>query len=322
MLRHFIKPSNLRQIKLNPFLAMRHFSSVDKIRNIGISAHIDSGKTTFTERVLFYTGKIDQIHEVKGTDKVGATMDHMELERERGITIQSAATFCKWKDTDINIIDTPGHVDFTIEVERAMRVLDGAVMIVCGSSGVQSQTLTVSKQMARYKVPRVIFINKLDRAGANPWNAITQIRKRLGLNVAAINITIGLETTLKGVVDLIKQKAVYFDGPSGEIIRYEEVPENMKEEVAAKREELIGSLADIDENIGEKFLMEEEITEEDLEKAIRKGVHEMTFAPILMGSAIKNKGVQLVLDAVTKFLPSPGDKKNFAYEKYSFKKGK
>lgn len=167
----------------------RYFSyDITKLRNIGISAHIDSGKTTFTERVLFYTGRIEKIHEVKGTDKVGATMDHMELERERGITIQSAATSCQWKDIDINVIDTPGHVDFTIEVERSLRVLDGAILLICGSSGVQPQTLTVNRQMSRYDVPRLIFINKLDRAGANPWQAVSHLRHRLNLHCAPINV--------------------------------------------------------------------------------------------------------------------------------------
>lgn len=197
--KNFLKPTFSR----NLFTKMKKNFSIDinKLRNIGISAHIDSGKTTFTERVLFYTGRINEIHEVKGTDKVGATMDHMELERERGITIQSAATFCSWKDHFINIIDTPGHVDFTIEVERALRVLDGAVLLLCGSSGVQPQTLTVNRQMSRYNVPRIIFINKLDRGGANPWAAIEQIRTRLDLNVAAVQVYILLNIDAYGFRD-------------------------------------------------------------------------------------------------------------------------
>lgn len=218
-------------------LPLRFFAlDLKTIRNIGISAHIDSGKTTFTERVLFYTGRIEEIHEVKGTDKVGAKMDSMELERERGITIQSAATHCHWKNHHINIIDTPGHVDFTIEVERSLRVLDGAVLLVCGSSGVQPQTLTVNRQMSRYDVPRIVFINKLDRAGANPWMAIEQIKARLDLNVATIHLPIGIETTLKGIVDLVEMKAVYFDGPNGEEIRREEIPEDMKVDAEKKKE--------------------------------------------------------------------------------------
>jgi elongation factor G len=185
------------------------------MRNIGISAHIDSGKTTLTERVLFYTGRIQKMHEVKGSDNVGATMDSMELEREKGITIKSAATHCEWKNHHINVIDTPGHVDFTVEVERALRSLDGAILLVCGSSGVQPQTLTVDKQMKRYKVPRLIFINKLDRLGAEPWKAIEGVRDRLDLNAAAIQVNIGLENGLEGVVDLVEMKAIYFDGSEG-----------------------------------------------------------------------------------------------------------
>lgn len=285
-----------------------------KIRNIGISAHIDSGKTTFTERVLFYTGRIEAIHEVKGTDKVGAKMDSMELERERGITIQSAATHCQWKDNHINIIDTPGHVDFTIEVERSLRVLDGAVLLICGSSGVQPQTLTVNRQMSRYNVPRLVFINKLDRAGANPWSAIEQIRNRLDLNVAPIQIPMGIETYFKGLIDLIKMKAIYFDGKNGESIREEEIPEEYLEEAKAKRQELIERLADVNEEIQEMYLEEAEIPEEKMHKAIRKCVIERTFFPVLMGSAIKNKGVQLCLDAVSKYLPSPLEKETSAYD--------
>jgi elongation factor G len=296
-------------------MPLRFFAlDIKTIRNIGISAHIDSGKTTFTERVLFYTGRIDAIHEVKGTDKVGAKMDSMELERERGITIQSAATHCHWKDHHINIIDTPGHVDFTIEVERALRVLDGAILLICGSSGVQPQTLTVNRQMSRYDVPRIIFINKLDRAGANPWQAIEQIESRLDLNVAPIQIPIGIETTLKGLVDLLKMKAFYFDGPNGEDIREQEIPDDLRAEAEKKRGELIEKLADIDENLQEKFLSESEITVEDLKKAIRKGVKELTFFPVMMGSAIKNKGVQLALDAVLDFLPNPSEKTTSAFD--------
>lgn len=199
------------------------------MRNIGISAHIDSGKTTLTERILYYTGRIDEIHEVKGSDNVGAKMDSMELEREKGITIKSAATHCSWKDHHINIIDTPGHVDFTIEVERALRVLDGAILLICGASGVQPQTLTVDKQMKRYRVPRVIFINKLDRAGADPWQCIESVRDRLGLHCAPVQINIGIENGLQGVVDLIKMKALYFDGENGETVVEKEIPEDLKE---------------------------------------------------------------------------------------------
>ena len=224
----FTSQFTLKHSLFNSFNFKTFALDITKIRNIGISAHIDSGKTTFTERVLYYTGRIDEIHEVKGTDKVGAKMDSMELERERGITIQSAATHCMWKDYHIIVIDTPGHVDFTIEVKRALRVLDGAVLLVCGSSGVQPQTLTVNRQMSRYNVPRIIFINKLDREGANPWAALDQIRVRLGLNVAAVQIPIGIETTLRGLIDIVKMKAIYFDGSNGENIREEEIPQDMK----------------------------------------------------------------------------------------------
>jgi len=204
--------------------------NVQHIRNIGVSAHIDSGKTTFTERVLFYAGRINSIHEVKGTDKVGATMDFMELEREKGITIQSAATNFIWKDKYINIIDTPGHVDFTIEVERALRVIDGCVLVVCGVAGVQPQTMTVFKQMQRYNVPRLVFINKLDRMGASPWAAIDSIRSRLNIKVAAVQMPIGLDTGLLGVIDLIRMKAIFFRGSQGQEVAEEEIPKALEEE--------------------------------------------------------------------------------------------
>lgn len=288
-----------------------------KLRNIGISAHIDSGKTTFTERVLFYTGRINKIHEVKGTDKVGAKMDSMELERERGITIQSAATYCAWKDFHINIIDTPGHVDFTIEVERALRVLDGAILLVCAASGVQPQTLTVNKQMNRYEVPKIIFINKLDRAGANPLGAITQIRSRLHLNVAPIQLPIGLENEFKGLIDLIEMKAYYFDGSSGENIRIEEIPSKYMEDAVKHRGELLEKIAEVNLEFEEIYLTSEDhlkdISVEQIKKALREAVIQRKFCPVLMGSAIKNKGVQKCLDAVVEYLPNPLEKKQKAF---------
>merc|ERR1719410_3171310 len=199
-------------------VSRRWFSSERIHRNIGISAHIDSGKTTLTERILFYTGRINAIHDVRGKDGVGAKMDSMELEREKGITIQSAATFCRWKDAHVNIIDTPGHVDFTIEVERALRVLDGGIMVLCGVSGVQSQSLTVDRQMKRYNVPRLAFVNKLDRQGSNPFKVIADIRKQLKLNAAAVQVPLGLEDKHTGVIDLIQDKVYTFKGSNGEII--------------------------------------------------------------------------------------------------------
>jgi elongation factor G len=287
---------------------------IDKIRNFGISAHIDSGKTTLSERILFYTGKIHQIHEVKGKDGVGATMDSMDLEREKGITIQSAATFSEWKDISINLIDTPGHVDFTVEVERSLRVLDGAVMVLCGVAGVQSQSITVDRQMKRYNVPRLAFINKLDRAGANPFRVIQMIREKLFLNAAAVQVPIGLEDQLKGVVDLVKMKAYYFHGEDGENVVEEEIPADVLPLAKEKRDEMIGKLADVDDAIGEKFLMEEEITPEDLQAGIRRQVLALKFVPVFMGSAFKNKGVQPLLDGVSAYLPSPPEVKNEALD--------
>ena len=200
-------------------------TDIEKVRNIGISAHIDSGKTTLTERILFYTKRIHAIHDVKGKDGVGATMDSMELEKERGITIASAATFCEWQGHEINIIDTPGHVDFTIEVERSLRVLDGAVLVLCAVGGVQSQSITVDQQMKRYKIPCIAFVNKCDRSGASPSRVIGQLNEKLGHNAVAMQIPIGLEADHEGVVDLVSMKAVYFEGDRGENIRMEEIPE-------------------------------------------------------------------------------------------------
>lgn len=296
----------------------RRFALVDTnfMRNIGISAHIDSGKTTLSERLLFYTGRIDAIHEVKGTDNVGATMDSMELEKEKGITIKSAATHTVWKDHHINIIDTPGHVDFTVEVERSLRCLDGAVLLICGSSGVQPQTLTVDKQMKRYNVPRLVFINKLDRMGADPWNAITQVRERLGINAASIQVNIGVENGLNGICDLVTMKAFYFDGPNGEVLREEEIPADLLDLCKEKKMELIAQLAECDEQMEEHFLEENiDVPVDELKACIRKNTISLDFAPVFMGSAFKNKGVQLLLDGVLDYLPNPTEVKNYAYNK-------
>ncbi|KDO24663.1 translation elongation factor G [Saprolegnia parasitica CBS 223.65] len=288
---------------------------MDNLRNIGISAHIDSGKTTLTERILFYTGRINAIHDVRGKDGVGAKMDSMDLEREKGITIQSAATYATWKTSNINIIDTPGHVDFTIEVERALRVLDGGILVLCGVSGVQSQSLTVDKQMKRYGVPRIAFINKLDRMGANPWKVVGDLRKQLKLNAAAVQIPIGAEDALEGVVDLVKMQVYRHEGPSGEtIVVSSDIPEELKELAAAKRQEMIERLADVDDEIGELFLMEEEPTVEQLQTAIRKATIAHKFVPVFMGSAFKNKGVQPMLDGVLDYLPSPHENQNIALD--------
>lgn len=283
---------------------------INLVRNIGISAHIDSGKTTLSERILFYGGKIHAIHEVKGKDGVGATMDSMDLEREKGITIKSAATNVFWHDTIINIIDTPGHVDFTIEVERSLRVLDGAILVLCGVSGVQSQSITVDRQMKRYNVPRLAFINKLDRSGANPFRVTEALREKLYLNAVMVNLPIGLEDKIQGVVDLLKMKAYYNEGGDGETVVEKEIPGDMIEQAKEFRQNLIAKLADIDDGIGEKFLMEEEPTEDEIRAAIRKGVLALKFVPVFCGSAYKNRGVQKLLDGVHDYLPNPTEKRN------------
>ncbi len=284
-----------------------------KVRNIGISAHIDAGKTTLTERILYYTQRIHAIHDVKGKDGVGATMDFMELEKERGITITSAATYCEWDDHEINIIDTPGHVDFTIEVERALRVLDGGVLVLCSVGGVQSQSITVDRQMARYKVPCIAFVNKCDRSGANPMKVIDQLREKLKHNAVAMQLPIGLENEFKGVVDLVAMKAVYFDGSQGEKLRIEEIPEELREEAEAKREELIDAASMFSEELMEAAL-EENVPEELLIEAIRIGTLERGITPVFMGSAYKNTGVQPLLDAVTRYLPHPAEIENKALD--------
>ena len=287
---------------------------LEKVRNIGISAHIDSGKTTLTERILFYTGRIHEIHEVRGKDGVGAKMDSMDLEREKGITIQSAATNVHWGDTQINIIDTPGHVDFTIEVERSLRVLDGAILVLCGVAGVQSQSITVDRQMKRYNVPRLAFVNKLDRSGANPFRVLGMVREKLRLNAVLVQIPIGLEDKLEGVVDLVKMRAFYFSGDDGEKITEKEIPSDLVDQAKEYRAELIGKVADFDEGIGEKFLMEEEPTEAELMAAIRKVTIARQIVPMFCGSAYKNKAVQKLLDGVRDYLPNPTEKDNFALD--------
>ena len=285
----------------------------EKIRNIGISAHIDAGKTTLTERVLYYTNRIHAIHDVKGKDGVGATMDFMELEKERGITITSAATYCEWRGHEINIIDTPGHVDFTIEVERALRVLDGGILVLCSVGGVQSQSITVDRQMSRYHVPCLAFINKCDRTGANPYKVVEQLKEKLGHNAVLMQIPMGLESDFGGCVDLVKMKAVYFDGANGENVRYEEIPEGLRDEAEKRREELIDAASMFSDELMEAAL-EGEVSEELLRNAVRAGTLKRELTPVFMGSAYKNKGVQPLLDAVTYYLPHPGEVENRALD--------
>lgn len=288
-------------------------SEMSKMRNIGISAHIDSGKTTLSERILYYCNRIHQIHEVRGKDGVGATMDSMELERERGITIASAATHVTWKGYDINVIDTPGHVDFTIEVERSLRVLDGAIMVLCSVAGVQSQSITVDRQMKRYRVPRIAFVNKCDRTGANPYRVKNQLIEKLGLNAVLLQIPIGLEDRLEGVVDLVGMKALYFDGPNGDVVRQEAIPEELLDEALQKREELLDSVSMLSDELMEAML-EENVTEELLRSAIRKATISLQMVPVMMGSAYRNKGIQSLLDGVAAYLPDPTEVTNTALD--------
>ncbi|UCG08362.1 MAG: elongation factor G [Desulfobacterales bacterium] len=287
---------------------------IQKVRNIGISAHIDSGKTTLTERILFYTHRIHAMHDVKGKDGVGATMDSMELEKERGITIASAATFCEWRNHEINIIDTPGHVDFTIEVERSLRVLDGAILVLCAVGGVQSQSITVDQQMKRYKVPCIAFINKCDRSGANPLRVVDQLREKLGHQAIAMQLPIGLEADFAGVVDLIAMKAVYFDGDNGERVRVENIPQQLMPAALSKRDELIDAASMFSDELTEAILEGQHAPDELILKAVRQGVLTRQLTPVFMGSAYKNKGVQPLLDAITDLLPCPLDIENYAMD--------
>ena len=290
---------------------------ITKVRNIGISAHIDSGKTTTSERILFYCNKIHAIHEVRGKDGVGAVMDNMELERERGITIQSAATQVQWKDTTINLIDTPGHVDFTVEVERSLRVLDGAIMIFCAVAGVQSQSITVDRQLKRYHVPRIAFVNKCDRQGANPLRVCAQIREKLGLNAYMMELPIGLEDKLQGVVDLVAMKAIYFDGDNGENLRYAEIPADLVEQAKEKRVELLDAASMFDDDLMAALMEDggyDTVPEETVIAAIRKGTLSEQFVGVFLGSAHVNKGIQPVLDGVIRYLPDPTEVHNYGLD--------
>src|SRR5262245_31387585 len=306
-------------------------TDLSKVRNIGISAHIDSGKTTLTERILYYTARIHAIHEVKGKDGVGAKMDSMELERERGITIQSAATFCQWPPSEkakgvmsvpgsavktqhhINIIDTPGHVDFTIEVERSLRVLDGAIMVLCGVAGVQSQSYTVDRQMRRYKVPRIAFVNKLDRTGANPYRVRDQLREKLKLHPVMIQMPIGLEDKLDGVIDLIDMVAFKFYGLNGEQIERGPIPAELREQADQMRHEMLDGLSLVCDELTEAIL-EDKVTPDLIRKSLRTATIALKCTPVMVGSALGNKGVQLLLDGVCSYLPEPRDVENIALD--------
>lgn len=280
---------------------------IEKYRNIGIIAHIDAGKTTTTERILYYTGithKIGEVHEGE------ATMDWMAQERERGITITSAATTCYWKDHQINIIDTPGHVDFTVEVERSLRVLDGGVVVFDGKEGVEPQSETVWRQADKYNVPRVCFINKIDKEGANFEFSLNSILNRLNPHAVAVQIPIGERNDFSGVIDLIKLKAYTFEGEKGEKVIESEIPAELVEKAKAWREKMVEKVAELDDKLTEKYLAGEEITEAEIKAAIRQGVIETKIFPVLTGTALRNKGVQLVLDAVVDYLPSPLDVPN------------
>ena len=282
---------------------MARQTPLNRIRNIGIAAHIDAGKTTTSERILFYTGVSHKIGEVHDG---AATMDWMEQEKERGITITSAATTCFWKDYQINLIDTPGHVDFTIEVERSMRVLDGAVAVFCSVGGVQPQSETVWRQANKYGVPRMVFVNKMDRIGANFYNVESQIKQRLKANPVPINIPIGAEENFKGVVDLIQMKAIVWNDESmGAKYDIEEIPAELMDKAQEYREKLLESVAEQDEVLMEKYLGGEELSVEEIKKGIKAGCLNMSLIPMLCGSSFKNKGVQTLLDAVVDFLPAP-----------------
>jgi elongation factor G len=284
--------------------------SIAKLRNIGISAHIDSGKTTLSERILFYTGRIHKMEEVHHGG--GATMDHMELEQERGITITSAATSVQWKGHNINLIDTPGHVDFTVEVERSLRVLDGAILVLCGVGGVQSQSITVDRQMKRYHIPRLALVNKMDRTGADPVNVTQQLRDKLHIDAQLMQLPIGSGEDFVAIIDLVTMQTVYFDGHEGEKLRHEPIPDEMQDKASKARQRMLESLSIFSDELMELLLAEEQVPEEMIHKVVTEAVRAEEFTPVFIGSAYKNKGVQLLLDAITRYLPSPFDREIIA----------
>ena len=280
--------------------------NLDKVRNIGISAHIDSGKTTLTERILYYSGRIHKIEEVRGGGD-GATMDHMDLEKERGITITSAATQVQWQDHIVNVIDTPGHVDFTVEVERSLRVLDGAILVLCSVGGVQSQSLTVDRQMKRYKVPRIAFVNKMDRTGADYYSVVKQIGDKLKVTAVPIQIPIGAGNDFEGMIDLVTMESINFGGEKGEDVVRGEIPADMKEKAETFRQEMLEALSMFDDDLMEQLLEEAEVSEDKIREIIRAATLTQDITPVMCGSAFKNKGVQSLLDAVVHYLPRPTD---------------
>jgi elongation factor G len=296
-------------------------SQLDHVRNLGISAHIDSGKTTLSERILYYSGRIHKVGEVKG-DGPGATMDFMELEKERGITITSAATQVHWEDHTINLIDTPGHVDFTVEVERSLRVLDGAVLVLCAVGGVQSQSLTVDRQMKRYHVPRIAFINKMDRNGANFRSVVQQIKEKLGVTPVPLQIPIGAGADFEGVIDLLTMEAIHFDGTQGEKVRRDKIPAAMQEIAENSRNEMLEALSLFSDELMMALLEEQVFPVEELKKLIREATLGHEMVPVLCGSAFKNKGVQPLLDAVCDYLPAPTDRQITAIDVDATEKAK
>ena len=280
---------------------------IRKLRNIGISAHIDSGKTTLSERILFYTGRIHRMAEVHG-DGGGATMDHMDLEKERGITITSAATSVEWNGHRVNLIDTPGHVDFTVEVERSLRVLDGAVLVLCAVGGVQSQSMTVDRQMKRYHVPRLAFINKMDRAGADPLHVCRQMQDKLDCVTILMQLPIGTGESFVGVIDLVAQQAVYFEGEDGEDVRRAEIPDEYRAESNQARAQLLEQLAMYSDQLMEMLLCDEEVPDDLVHSVLHEAVLQQEATPVFLGTAYRNKGVQPLLDAIIRYLPSPADR--------------